>query len=134
MNGTDVFNFTIEDVPKAVNEFKEKFSMDNSNIDMYAFHQANLFMLKTIASRSDIPLDKMPISIDRFGNTSVTSIPITICDACERLEEDKEIRLLCAGFGVGLSWGIISFSVDSKMCLPIMFTDESYAEAPENLI
>ena len=128
MNGTDVFNFTIEDVPKAVNEFKEKFSIDDNDIDMYAFHQANLFMLKTIASRSDIQLDKMPISIDRFGNTSVTSIPLTICDACERLKENKVLKIVCAGFGVGLSWGIVSFSVDSNMCLPIIFSNEHYME------
>ena len=91
-------------------------------------HQANLFMLKTIASRSDISLDKMPISMDRFGNTSVTSIPLIICDACDRMDINKRLNLLCAGFGIGLSWGIISMSVDSKMCLPIIYTDDYYTE------
>ncbi len=128
MNGTEVFNFTIEDVPKAIKEFREHFNINDESVDMYALHQANLFMLKNIALRADISMDKMPISMDRFGNTSVTSIPLTICDACERLPKDKKLSIICAGFGVGLSWGVVSISVDSSMCLPIIYTDDFYTE------
>lgn len=126
MNGTDVFNFTIEDVPKTLKCFKERFSINDDDVDMYVLHQANLFMLKTIASRSGISMDKMPISIDRFGNTSVTSIPLTICDACEKISENRKLNLICSGFGVGLSWGVISMNIDSEMCLPVIYTDEHY--------
>lgn len=126
MNGTDVFNFTIEDVPKTIKEFREYFGIDEDDVDMYVFHQANLFMLKTIASRAEIEVKKMPISIDRFGNTSVTSIPLTLCDACEKLDEHKTLNLICSGFGIGLSWGVISISIDSKMCLPIIYTNKYY--------
>lgn len=126
MNGTEVFNFTIDDVPKTIKEFKNHFEINDDDIDMYVFHQANLFMLKTIASRVGIKLDNMPVSIDRFGNTSVTSIPLTLCDACERSLGHKRLNLICSGFGIGLSWGVISMSVDSDMCLPIIYTNEHY--------
>lgn len=128
MNGAEVFNFTVEDVPKLINEFREYFSVNDEDVDMYALHQANLFMLKNIANRANIPLEKMPISMDRFGNTSVTSIPLTICDECEKISENKRLNIICSGFGIGLSWGVVSISVDSNMCLPIVYTDDYYTE------
>lgn len=128
MNGTEVFNFTISDVPKAINEFEEIFKRNKEDTDLYVMHQANVFMLKTIAGRADIPKDKMPISMDRYGNTSVTSIPLTICDACEKMKEHKKLNLTCSGFGVGLSWGVISMQVESDKCFPIIETDDCFLE------
>ena len=70
----------------------------------------------------------MPISMDRYGITSVTSIPLTICDACEKMKEHKKLNLTCSGFGVGLSWGVISMQVESDKCFPIIETDDCFLE------
>ena len=128
MSGLDVFEFTVYDVADSINEFCDTYHIQNDNIDMYVLHQANIFILKNIAKRTHIPLAKLPISMDIYGNTSVTSIPLTICDACERQKLEGDIRLLCSGFGVGLSWGIITMLVNAKNCLPIFYSNDYYTD------
>ena len=80
MNGMDVFNFTISDVPKAIDEFNKYYNISIDDIDAIILHQANLFMLKHITKKLKYPFDKVPITLDRYGNTSVASIPLTIAD------------------------------------------------------
>jgi len=128
MNGTEVFKFAISDVVDTINEFISKFNIDDDCIDMYVLHQANMFMLNTMAKKVGIKPEKLPISIDKYGNTSVASIPITICDACEKTTYNKELNLVCAGFGVGLSWGVITMKVDSENCLKIIRSNDYYRE------
>jgi 3-oxoacyl-[acyl-carrier-protein] synthase III len=72
MNGTDVFNFTISEVPKLINEFMADTQTTSENYDSVIMHQANHFILKQVAKRCKIPMEKVPISLDRYGNTSVT--------------------------------------------------------------
>lgn len=68
----------------------------------------------------------MPISMDRYGNTSVTSIPLTLCDAYG--EKDGIINTLMCGFGIGLSWGAASAKIDTAHIYPIIETDDYYTE------
>ena len=75
MNGADVFAFTITDVPKALTTFMSEYSIEKNDIDMFVFHQANLYILKHLAKKLGLPSEKVPISIDRYGNTSGESIP-----------------------------------------------------------
>ena len=128
MSGVDVFNFTINEVADSIIEFSELFDIKNDDIDMYVLHQANTYILKTVAKKTNIPINKLPISMDRFGNTSVTSIPLTICDACEKQGIDNKLNLMCVGFCVGLSWGVLSMKIDTKNCLPIIFTNNYFTE------
>ena len=60
----------------------------------------------------------MPLCLDRFGNPSAPAIPMVICDAYGKDEEDKELNFLMCGFGVGLSWGVCSAKVNVKDILP----------------
>ena len=85
-------------------------------------------ILNHIAKRIKLPVDKMPISLDKYGNTDGTTIPIGIVDLCEKLRKDSDIRLVVSGFGIGLSWGIMAFDIRTKDVLPMIFTDEYYAE------
>lgn len=126
MNGTEVFTFTITDVPRTIKEFITKFNIDKNDVDMYVFHQANLFILKHLAKKLNIPMDKIPISIDRFGNTSGESIPLTLVDALGKEESQGRIKLLLCGFGVGLSWGGIYLEIDKSICLPMIYTNEYF--------
>ncbi len=127
MNGADVFTFTISEVPKLIKEF---IANNNTNVDYYdcyAMHQANLYILRQIAKKVKIPMDKIPISMDRFGNTSVTSIPLTLADAYGCDNNGKVNTLMC-GFGVGLSWGVVSTSIEKSDILPIIYSNDYYKD------
>lgn len=128
MNGTEVFNFTISEVPAAIKDIMNYSKVSIKDIDLFVLHQANLFMLQYIAKKTHIPPEKMPISIDRFGNTSVTSVPLTIVDACSNLAKHRNLHVLLSGFGVGLSWGVILLKLDTSACLSISYTKDQYNE------
>lgn len=126
MDGSAVFSFTITDVPRTINSFVSQHNIDMNNIDMYVFHQANLFILKHLIKKLNLPSEKVPISIDRYGNTSGESIPLTLVDALGNEESKEPIRLLLCGYGVGLSWGCIYLEMDRSVCLPMIYTNDYY--------
>lgn len=72
-------------------------------------------------------MDRLPISLDRYGNTSGASAIVTLCDKYGESDEDKTLKVLTCGFGIGLSWGVASFKIDSNDIIPIM-TDGSFFE------
>lgn len=126
MNGADVFTFTISEVPRLIKEFMTHRNTTVEDYDCFVMHQANLYILRQIAKRIKVSVNKMPITLDRFGNTSVTSIPLTLADkyGCEI----KKIKALMCGFGVGLSWGVVSTEIDTGDILPIIHTGDYYRE------
>ncbi len=126
MNGMDVFSFSMTDVPKLALEFMEKFKYDSNEFDSYIFHQPNLFILKHLIKKIGGNPDKMCVSLDRYGNTSVCSIPITICDAFH--SEEGIRKLFLYGFGVGLSWACASVNIDTRNVFDIVNTDDYYLE------
>jgi 3-oxoacyl-[acyl-carrier-protein] synthase-3 len=128
MNGVDVFSFTITEIPLMIKQFMENNNLDLEQFDCYAFHQANGFILKQIIKKAKMKKEKMLISMDRFGNTSVTSIPLTLCDHYGKVNEDTAQNVLACGFGIGLSWGISSFVINAKDVFPIIETDDFYRE------
>ena len=74
-----------------------------------------------------MPLEKMPLSLDRYGNTSAPAIPLTLCDAYGEAESGRISTLMC-GFGVGLSWGVASARLDARDILPVEVTGEWFRE------
>lgn len=127
MNGTEVFSFTMTDVPRTAKEFMDIEGTTAEDYDQFVFHQPNLFILKHVAKRLKVPMEKMPLSLDRYGNTSVCSIPLTICDAYGGKPKGVQ-KLFLYGFGVGLSWACASISLDTQHVLPIVHTDDSFAD------
>lgn len=103
MNGSDVFNFVIREVPKDFNRLIEYADMDVSSIDFFIFHQANSYINGFLAKKLKLPLEKIPSTIEKFGNTSSVSIPLTIISELKEKLETNNKLLLC-GFGVGLTW------------------------------
>ena len=126
MNGTEVFSFTMTDVPKLALEFMEHFNMTEADFDSYIFHQPNLFILKHLIKKIKGPKEKLRISLDRYGNTSVCSIPLTICDTYHDATGEK--RIFIYGFGVGLSWACASITVDTNHVYEIEHTDDYYTD------
>ena len=126
MDGTEVFSFTMTDVPILALEFMEKYELKDEDFDSYIFHQPNLFILKHLIKKINAPKEKMRISLDRYGNTSVCSIPITICDTYHSSAGSK--RIFIYGFGVGLSWACGAVTVDADHVYEIVHTDEYYKD------
>lgn len=129
MDGSAVFEFALIRVPKSFKEFFKSFGGTIDDYDYCVFHQANLFMLEHIRKKIKLAPEKMPISMDRYGNTSSVSIPLTIADLCSRENCKENLKIISSGFGIGLSWGIADFTIDRKDILPIIETDEYFKEA-----
>ena len=104
MNGEQVFNFTIDRVPKLIEDTILKNGIDKDDIDYYVFHQANKFMLNTIRKVCGIAKDKFYINLENIGNTTSSSIPNGLKDCLDRNIIQKGQKVMIAGFGVGLSW------------------------------
>lgn len=127
MNGTNVFSFTISEVPAAIRDFMEKTKTGIDEYDCFAFHQANQYISKQLAKKFKIPMEKMPLCLDRYGNTSAPAVTMALCDRYGNTCGEKIKTLFCC-FGVGLSWGVASAVIDADDILPIVETDEVFEE------
>jgi 3-oxoacyl-[acyl-carrier-protein] synthase-3 len=104
MDGMDVFNFAIRVVPKGVKEMLKVVDKDIDYIDQLVFHQSNRFMTDFFVKKLKVDSSKVPYCIDRFGNTSSASVPLTIVSELKDKLCDETKVVMC-GFGAGLSWG-----------------------------
>ena len=86
MRGTSVFTFTVFDVPSIIKDFLAQTNTTVDDYDCYAFHQANLYILQQIATKAKIPMEKMPITLPQYGNTSSASPVVSLRDqyGCDR--------------------------------------------------
>lgn len=121
-----VFNFTINEVPALVEEYLTKLGAEIDGYDDLVLHQANMMIIKNIAKRVGMPMEKVPVSLDRFGNTSGASVPLTIVDKYGSCDENKDVRLLTSGYGVGLSWGVMEVGINTADILPLTFGKDHY--------
>ena len=128
MNGTDVFTFTITKVPKTINEFLNKTNQEVNQFDCLAFHQANQFIQKQLAKKIKADIKKMPLCLERYGNTSAPAIPILLSDIYGLDTSNTELNVLMCGFGVGLSWGVMSAYINTADILPVVETDDYFIE------
>jgi 3-oxoacyl-[acyl-carrier-protein] synthase-3 len=112
MNGADVFNFVIREIPKDFNRLLQFSGIDVGSIDYFIFHQANSYINGFLAKKLKLPDEKVPSTIEKFGNTSSVSIPLTIISELKnKLNANK--KLLLCGFGVGLSWGTAAINMNN---------------------
>jgi 3-oxoacyl-[acyl-carrier-protein] synthase-3 len=121
-----VFNFTINEVPELVREYAEKTGRPADSYDAVVLHQANMMVLKNIAKRLGVEFEKCPVSIDRYGNTSSASVPLTISDKYGEDKDGKELSLLTSGFCIGLSWGVLDFTINTDDIYPVLATDITF--------
>ncbi|MEN5309415.1 ketoacyl-ACP synthase III [Chryseobacterium cucumeris] len=105
MNGPEIFNFTIENIPGLVKETLEVNSMTMDDIDHFVFHQANSFMLNYLRKKTKIPAEKFYIDMEKTGNTVSATIPIALKNMMDKGMLKQGDKVLMAGFGVGYSWG-----------------------------
>ena len=115
MNGADVFNFVIVEVPKDIKRLMNATGEDIQQMDYYVFHQANAFINNHIAKRLKLQPERIPWTIEKYGNTSSVSVPLTIVSELKNQMAGKK-RLMLSAFGVGMAWAtaIVPF-VDCKI-------------------
>lgn len=102
MNGSEIFNFTIDSVPGLIEDTLAKNNLSKEDVNSYVFHQANKFMLNFLRKKIKIEKDKFHLYLSEVGNTVSSTIPITIN---EKMKENAiNGNIVIAGFGVGYSW------------------------------
>ena len=105
MNGGAIFNFTLDAVPAMMLEILSKNKLQKEDVDYYVFHQANKFMLNTIRKVCVLPKDKFYVNLENTGNTVSSTVLIGLKDCIDKGTISSGMKVMCAGFGVGLSWG-----------------------------
>ena len=103
MDGGEIFNFTSKAVPELVENVLQKNNLQQNEIDLFVFHQANKFMINFLRKQLDIEKDKFYVFMENAGNTVSSTIPIALYEA--QKENVLKGNVLLAGFGVGYSWG-----------------------------
>lgn len=105
MDGSAIFNFTLDAVPAMMKDILAKNEMVKENIDYYVFHQANKFMLNTIRKVCVLPKDKFYVNLNETGNTVSSTVMIGLKQCLDAGTITPGMKVMVAGFGVGLSWG-----------------------------
>lgn len=105
MNGSAIFNFTLDAVPALMAQILEKNQMEKDDVDYYVFHQANKFMLNTIRKVCVLPKDKFYVNLEETGNTVSSTVMIGLKQNLDAGKITPGMKVMVTGFGVGLSWG-----------------------------
>ncbi len=105
MNGQEVFKFAVKKVPECINQVLKEAKVGIEEVKYFVLHQANYRIVESVAKRLGSPLDKFPMNMEDYGNTSGASVPLLL----DELNRDGKLncgdKLVIAGFGAGLTWG-----------------------------
>jgi len=112
MNGSDIFNFTLENVPIFVEDTLKKNNLSLDRISLFVFHQANKYLMNFLRKKLRIEEEKFYYFIENVGNTVSSTIPIALKEA--QNENKVHGNILLAGFGVGYSWGGVVLNCNSS--------------------
>lgn len=107
MDGQAVFKFAVKKVPEVIEEVLAKNRLNRQEIRYYVLHQANERIVEAVARRMEEPMEKFPVNMERYGNTSSASIPILLDEMNRAGRLAPGDKLVLAGFGAGLSWGAV---------------------------
>ncbi len=105
MQGNEVFKLAVRAMYEAAEKTLQKAGIDGEAIDLLIPHQANIRIIEATAKRLKVPMDKVYINLDKYGNTSAASIPIALNEALEKGRIKKGDLILMVAFGAGFTWG-----------------------------
>ena len=109
MKGPDVFKFAVDIFIRQAYAVADAAGIAVEDIDLFVPHQANSRIIEAAARRVGLPLDRVMINIDEYGNTSTATIPLALNDALRLGRLKSGDKVLAAGFGSGLTWGACLF-------------------------
>ncbi|XP_042003532.1 3-oxoacyl-[acyl-carrier-protein] synthase 3 A, chloroplastic-like [Salvia splendens] len=105
MNGKEVFRFAVRVVPHSIELALEKAGLGVSSIDWLILHQANQRIIDAVATRLEVPQERVISNLANYGNTSAASIPLALDEAVRSGKVQAGDTIATAGFGAGLTWG-----------------------------
>ena len=120
MDGMSVFSFGISAPPKSIKKLCEHYAINLDQVDKFVLHQANMFMVKKIAKKLKVDSSKVPTCLKDYGNTTSTSIPLTIVTQCNKEYHNNKISTVVCGFGTGLAWASAYFETNHIICPDII--------------
>jgi len=104
MEGRETYRFATRTLATTALTAIERSGLQPSDIDLFIPHQANIRIIEAVAKGLDLPMERMFVNLDKYGNTSAASIPVALCEAEEQGRiADGDIVAMCA-FGAGLAW------------------------------
>lgn len=105
MNGSEIFTFTLDNVPPLIADTLSRNGVEKDEADLYVFHQANKYMLDFLRKKIRIAPERFYYCLSEYGNTVSNTIPIALSNALQDGFLTKGMKVVIAGFGVGYSWG-----------------------------
>jgi 3-oxoacyl-[acyl-carrier-protein] synthase-3 len=104
MEGREVFKHAVRSMSEAADRALDGAKLTGADIDLMIPHQANIRIIEATAKHANVPMDKVYVNVDRYGNTSSASIPIALEEAmaCGRVKEGSTVLLVA--FGAGFTW------------------------------
>ena len=116
LNGEKVFHFSMREVAPNIRELVEnQLQKSLEDFDYYVLHQANMLMNNSIRRKLKLEKDRFPNSIQRYGNTSSASVPLTIVTQLKEALSNQTKNMILSGFGVGLSWGSVNLHAENMV-------------------
>ena len=107
MDGQEVFKFAVKTVPMSIQDILNKEHIRADDVGMYILHQANQRIIQAVSKRLGISMEKFPMNMQEYGNTSAASIPILLDELNRNNRLVRDEIIVMSGFGAGLSWGSI---------------------------
>lgn len=113
MNGREVFKFAVQVMGEAASNSIAKAGLTLEDVDLLIPHQANLRIIDAAARRLQLPMDKVWVNVDRYGNTSAASVPIALAEAADAGALKEGDNVVLVAFGAGLAWaaGLVRWGV-----------------------
>lgn len=105
MNGREVFKHAVKIMGEKSFEVIERYGITPEEISLLIPHQANTRIIESVAKRLKLPMEKVFVNIEKYGNTSSASIPIALDEALKSGKIKKGDYILFVAFGAGLTWG-----------------------------
>ncbi|PEJ18831.1 3-oxoacyl-ACP synthase [Bacillus toyonensis] len=108
MNGREVFKFAVRQLGDSCLRVLDKAGLTKEDVDFLVPHQANIRIMESARERLNLPQEKMSMTIEKFGNTSASSIPIAMVEELQNGRIQDGDLIILVGFGGGLTWGAVA--------------------------
>ena len=109
MQGQEVYRFAVNKIPEVTQELLDQNGVNKDDVDFFIFHQANKRIIRSIASKLGVPIEKCFMDLEEYGNTSAASVAIAMADMRDKGLLKPGMLAVSVGFGAGLTYGGMLF-------------------------
>ena len=102
--GQEIFKRAVQGMSSACEDTLTRLNFGPQDVDLLVPHQANLRIIEAVAKRALVPMERVYVNIERYGNMSAATVPVALCEALEEQRVRPGALLLMPGFGGGLSY------------------------------